>query len=116
MTDGREGFLFFKHQRYPRNQRLKILLMGLMMLFYDPLPCEAGVFEIDEECEFEAGEVQVALHLGEVGFVEVFDYLWIDDDFFVHDEIRDALADFGFTIDDGELFLLFYGVAVRSEF
>ena len=73
------------------------------------------MFEVDEKGELEAGEVEVALHLGEVCVVECLHDLGINDDFAVHDEVGNAFADFGFTIDHRELFLLLDLVALGFE-
>ncbi len=82
----------------------------------DPFDLEAGMFEIEEQRGFEAGDVEVAQHLGEVVFVESSDDLGIDDDGFVDDEIGDEVADELAVVVDGVLLLLVTNEALFGEF
>jgi hypothetical protein len=72
----------------------------------DPFPVELGVLEVQQQGDFEAGNVQVSEHLGDVGVVEFRDHLRINDDLFVYDQIRYKLADELFPIVHRELSLL----------
>ena len=72
------------------------------MLVGDAFDLEAGVFEVEEQGGLEAGDVEVAEHLGEVVLVEGGDDLWIDNHHVLNDQIRDQGADVLTVITDHE--------------
>lgn len=74
------------------------------------------MFEVEEQRGLEAGDAEVAEHLGGVVFVEGSDNLGIDDHGFVDDEIRNEVADELFVVVDGVLLLLLAGQALFVEF
>lgn len=74
------------------------------------------MFEVEEQCGFEAGDVEVAEHLGGVIFVEGSDDLGIDDHGFIDDEIGDEIADELFVVVDGVLLLLIADESLFGEF
>ena len=57
------------------------------------LPRQYGFFEIEEQRDLQTGDVQIPQHLGDVRIVECRDHFGICDDFAVHDQIGDQLAD-----------------------
>jgi hypothetical protein len=74
------------------------------------------MFEVEEQGGFEAGDVEVAEHLGDVVLVEGGDDLGIDDDGVVDDEIGDEGADELFIIVNRVLLLLVTNEALFGEF
>jgi hypothetical protein len=68
----------------------------------DSFDLEAGVFEVEEQGGFKAGDVEVAEHLGEVVLVEGGDDLWIDNHHVLNDQIGDQGADVLTVVTDQE--------------
>ena len=75
-----------------------------------------GMFEIEEKGRFQAGNVEVAKHLGDVVIVERVDHLGIDDDGVVDNEIRDESANEVLVVMDGVLLLLLADKSLLYEF
>ena len=73
------------------------------MLVGDAFDLEAGVFEVEEQGGLEAGDVEVAEHLGEVVLVEGGDDLWIDNHHVLNDQVGDQGADVLAVIADHEV-------------
>ena len=57
------------------------------------LPFEFRVPEVQQQCEIKVGDVQVAEHLSDVIVIERGDYLRINDDQFIDDQIRNKCPD-----------------------
>ena len=82
----------------------------------DTFDAEPGVLEVEKHRSLEAGDVEVAKHLGEMAFVELRNDFWIDDDLILHNEIRDEDADRLLIVVDGKLFLNVTAEALFGEF
>lgn len=82
----------------------------------DALDAEFGMFEVEEEGGFEAGDVEVSEHLGEVAVVESGDDLGIHDDRLFDDEVGDEGANVVGVVVDREILLLFAGEALLGKF
>ena len=74
-----------------------------------------GMFEIEEKGSFQAGNVEVAKHLGDVVIVEGIDHLGIDDDGVVDNEIGNESADEMLIVMDGVLLLLLADKSLLCE-
>jgi hypothetical protein len=48
---------------------------GVFLEVCDAFDLEFRVFEVDEQSDFETGDVEIAEHLGDVAFVERFHHL-----------------------------------------
>lgn len=82
----------------------------------DAFDLKPGMLEIQEEGSFQARDVEVAEHLGDVGFVESTDHLGIDDDCVIDNEIGDEGANEVFVVMNGMLLLLIAHKALFCEF
>jgi len=76
---------------------------------------ESSMFEVEKEGCFEAGDVKVSKHLGEVGIIEGSDNLGIDDNSIVDDKVGDECANELCVVVDGVLFLLITNQALVGE-
>ncbi len=75
-----------------------------------------GMFEIEEKGSFQAGNVEVAKHLGDVVIVEGIHHLGIDDDGVVANEIGDESVNEVLVVMDGVLLLLLADKSLLYEF
>lgn len=94
---------------YSVSSVVQILLQG------DAFDAELGVFEVEKESGFEAGDVEIAQHLSDVVFVESGHDLWIDDDGFIDDEVRDECADMMLVIVNLKVLLVFASKTLLLE-
>ncbi len=90
--------------------------VDLLQIVYHSVPVKLGVFEVQKEGNFQACDVQVAQHLGDVRVVKFGHHLWVGDDFSVDDKVGNQLANELPTVVNGVLALLFNGVASQPEF
>jgi len=80
---------------------------------FDP---EAGIFEIEKECGFEAGDVEVAKHLSEVTVIETGDDLGIHNDSVFNNEVGNECADELAVVMDGKLLLRIAAETLFGQF
>ena len=74
------------------------------------------MFEVEEQGCFEAGDVEVAKHLGEMAFVEGGDDLGIDDDEIIDNEVGDQGTDVLAVVTDEEFPLHLTAQPLFGEF
>ena len=82
----------------------------------DSFPAQSGFLEIDQQGDFELGDIQVTEHLGHVRVVERRHDFRVDDHRVVHDEIRNERADEATAIAHRIFALLPYDVTTVLEF
>ena len=74
------------------------------------------MFEVEKKRSFEAGDIEVAEHLGKVAVVEGRDDLGINDDPPLHEDVGNKGADVVGIVVHGELFLLLASETLFGEF
>ena len=81
-------------------------------LIYNPLPFQFRVFKVEKQGDFQTRDVQIAEHLGGMGFVKSGDHLGIGNDFAFHGEVGDKLANEMAAIIN-RIFALLFGGTTR---
>ncbi len=82
----------------------------------DAFDTEFRVLEVEQESGAEAGDVQVAEHLGDMGVGEVGDDFGVHDDGLLDDEVGDQRSDVLPFVEDIVGFLLLATNALLTEF
>ncbi len=75
-----------------------------------------GILEIEKQSGFQARDVEIAKHLGDVGFVEIGNHFRIDDDGLVYNQVGEEGANELTVVLNGILFLLFADKTFLGEF
>ena|GEM_PF-3564553 len=86
------------------------------MLVGDAFDLEARIFEIEEKGCLEAGNVEIAEHLGEVAVVECSNDFGIDDHQIIHDQIGNEGANVVACVTDDEFPLNIAPQTLLGEF
>ncbi len=74
------------------------------------------MLEIEKQGGFQARDVEIAKHLGDVGFIEIGNHFRIDDDGLVYNQVGDEGANELTVVMNGKLFLLFADKTFLGEF
>ncbi len=89
---------------------------ALRTLVGDAFDLKSGMLEIEKQSGFQARDVEIAKHLGDVGFIEIGNHFWIDNDSLVYNQVGDEGANELTVVMNGKLFLLFADKTFPSEF
>ena len=71
------------------------------------------MLEIEKQSGFQARDVEIAKHLGDVGFIEIGNHFWIDDDSLVYNQVGDEGANELTVVMNGKLFLVGGNMALK---
>src|SRR3982751_923163 len=85
-------------------------------LIYNAFPDQARVFEVQQQRELQAGDVEVAEHLRGMRVVKGGDDLRINDHELVNNQIRDQIADQRASVRNRKDTFCRYGSATSLEF
>ena len=89
---------------------------ALRALVGDAFDLKPGILEIEKQSGFQARDVEIAKHLGDVGFVEIGNHFRIDDDGLVYNQVGGEGANELTVVLNGILFLLFADKTFLGEF
>src|ERR1700730_7687782 len=86
------------------------------LLARDALPFQTSALEIQQQSQLKSGDCEVAHHLSNMGIVECKHHLGIDNNFFVHNQIRDEVPDYFTSVEDLKFFLRFNDMTAFPQF